>query len=452
MEYKYFRINVIVRIILLLILGYSAVYVITSTHFWLVSFWLILAWIITLISLIRYVERSRRELAYFLLAIKQGDFTNTYHFKKKSDLNYAFHEINQVMQDLSREKASNLLYLQTIVEHVRVAVICFDSDYKIKLFNQAATSLFGKQRISSFKTLESVSPLITSSILKMSNGEKELIKANLNGKLMNLSMLVTEFKLKGKDYKLVSFQDIKSELEANEIESWQKLIRVLTHEIKNSVIPISTLSEVILQMLRTENGNVDLTKLDQESIEDIVGGIETIESRSKGLANFVSTYDQLTKIPKPKLKLTNIKHLINNSLNLFKSDLDRSNIKIYAILTDTSIIIDSDLIEQVLINLIKNSIEAIKDTVNPELRVKLENSEHEVLLTIEDNGPGIPDEILENIFVPFYSTKEGGSGIGLSLSRQIMRLHKGQLSVETSSQGTAFQLHFPLTSELSPQE
>lgn len=444
MEYKYFRWNIVIRLMLLLILGYTAVYVLTSTHFWLVSFWLMLAWIIVLVSLIRYVERSRRELAYFLLAIKQGDFTNTYNFKKKSDLNYAFHEINAVLKELSREKASNLLYLQTIVEHVRVAVICFDDEYKVTLLNQAAKTLFGKKQVSTIKNLESISQPIAGAVQRMTNGERELIKVNLNGQFFNLSMLVTEFRLRDNEYKLVSFQDIKSELEAKEIESWQKLIRVLTHEIKNSVIPISTLSEVILQMLKSENGTVDLSKLDEESVEDIIGGIETIESRSKGLAHFVSTYDQLTKIPKPKLEIKNIKHLINSTLNLFRSDIDHQGIEIYAILTDCSINIDSDLIEQVLINLMKNAIEALRSVEKPKITLQLEQTSQEVSFTIRDNGRGIPDEILDNIFVPFYSTKEGGSGIGLSLSRQIMRLHKGQLTVETSTSGTAFVLHFPL--------
>lgn len=444
MEYKYFRWNVVARLALLLILGYAAVYVLTSTHFWLVSFWLILAWIIVLISLIRYVERSRRELAYFLLAIKQGDFTNTYHFKKKSDLNYAFYEINSVMKELSREKASNLLYLQTIVEHVRVAVICFDDEYKVTLLNQAAKTLFGKKQVSTIKNLGSISQPVADTIQRMTNGERELIKVNLNGQFFNLSMLITEFRLRDNEYKLVSFQDIKSELEAKEIESWQKLIRVLTHEIKNSVIPISTLSEVILQMLKSENGTVDLSKLDDESIEDIIGGIETIESRSKGLAHFVSTYDQLTKIPKPQLELKNINQLINNTLKLFQLDIDHKGIEIYAILTDCSINIDSDLIEQVLINLFKNAIEALQSVEKPKITLQLEQNSQHVSFTIRDNGHGIPDEILDNIFVPFYSTKEGGSGIGLSLSRQIMRLHKGQLSVETSSSGTAFTLYFPL--------
>ncbi|HEY9116529.1 MAG TPA: ATP-binding protein, partial [Roseivirga sp.] len=359
--------------------------------------------------------------------------------------NYAFNEINQVLKELSREKASNLLYLQTIVEHVRVAVICFDKTYKVKLFNQAARTLFGKKQTTSIKTLQSISPVIAKAVLEMGNGERELIKVNLNGQVFNLSMLVTEFRLKDEDYKLVSFQDIKSELEAKEIESWQKLIRVLTHEIKNSVIPISTLSEVLLQMLKTDDGGTDLAKLDQESIEDIIGGIETIEKRSKALAHFVSTYDQLTKIPQPKLKPSNLKQLINNTLKLFSADIEKHGILIQSDLSDLTINIDPTLIEQVIINLLKNAIEALAKKEDAAISIALKQENSEIHLSIHDNGMGIPDEILDNIFVPFYTTKKGGSGIGLSLSRQIMRLHKGHLLVETSRTGTVFRLVFPIS-------
>ncbi|WP_286746723.1 ATP-binding protein [Roseivirga sp. UBA1976] len=444
MEYKYFRWHIIARILLLLALGYSSIYVLTSTHFWLVSFWLILAWLLVLVSLIRYIERSKRELAQFLLSIKQGDFTNTYHFKKKSDLNYAFHEINEVLKELSQEKASNLLYLQTIVEHVRVAVVCYDKDLKIKLYNRAAQQLFGKKQITSVKGIESIAPTIATTIVQMNHGEKALIKAQLNGQLYHLSVLATEFRLKEENFKLVSFQDIKSELDAQEIESWQKLIRVLTHEIKNSVIPISTLSEVLLQMLKTENGSKDISRLDDELIKDVIGGIETIESRSKGLAHFVSTYDRLTKIPKPKIAQTNIKTLINNTLKLFESEFKTRQITVETPNLTGVIQADSDLVEQVIINLIKNAIEALNASRSPVITISTEPLAGELLLKIADNGPGIPDEVLEHIFVPFYSTKEGGSGIGLSLSRQIMRLHKGQLTLDTSPHtGTVFTLHFP---------
>ncbi len=445
MEYKYFRWQVIIRIIIILILGYSSIYVLTQTHFWLVSFWLVLALGITLYNLIKYVERSRRELAYFLLAIKQGDFTNTYHYKKQSDLNYAFHEINQVMKDLRNEKASNLLYLQTVVEHVRVAVLCFDEEYKVQLVNRAAKELFQRPYLTSVNSLEVISPALVQKIMDLESGQRELLKVQIGGQLLNLSVLVTGFKLQGKSYKLVSFQDIKNELEEQEIESWQKLIRVLTHEIKNSVIPISTLSDVILQMIKQNGSKPDLSKLDDESIEDLIGGLETIEIRSKGLANFVKTYDQLTKLPKPNFSEFNVQKLIERIGNLFRPELEKRviELKIYGD-ENLELNADPDLLEQILVNLVKNAIEALEQVANPIITLSSTTGEEgNIIIQIRDNGPGIPDEILDNIFVPFYTTKEGGSGIGLSLSRQIMRLHKGNIVVNSSSnQGTSFLLKF----------
>jgi len=444
MEYKYFRWNVIIRISLIILFGYGTVYVITQTHFWLVSFWLILALIITLINLIRYVERSRRELANFLLAIKQQDFSNTYHYKREQDLNYAFHEINQVLKTLRNEKASNLIYLQTIVEHVRVALVCFDDQMRVELVNHAAKELFDKNLITSIRSLKHLSAELLDTITNIKNGERELVKLSLGGKLMNLSILATEFKLQDEAFKLVSFQDIKSELEANEIESWQKLIRVLTHEIKNSVIPISTLSDVILQMIKDESGQPDLSKLDNEGIEDLVGGLETIESRSKGLANFVKTYDQLTKVPKPDIQVVKVEELIGRLVNLFKADIDQNLIQLaLKVEQNLTIEIDPDLIDQVLINLFKNAIEALQGLKNPTISLHAHHDEEGTTIMVSDNGPGIPDEIVENIFVPFYTTKTSGSGIGLSLSRQIMRLHKGSLEVRsTKDRGTSFLLKF----------
>lgn len=444
MEYKYFRWNVVVRIAIILVLGYTAVYVLTQTHFWLVSFWLALALIITLVNLVKYVERSRRELAYFLLAIKQGDFTNTYHYKKQSDLNYAFHEINTVMKELRNEKASNLLYLQTVVEHVRVAVLCFDAEYKVQLVNKAARELFQRPHLTSVNSLAIVSPQVVDKIQSMESGERELIKVQIGGHLNNLSVLVTTFKLQGETFKLVSFQDIKSELEEKELDSWQKLIRVLTHEIKNSVIPISTLSDVILQMIKDGDETPDLSKLDEESVEDLIGGLETIETRSKGLANFVKTYDQLTKLPQPEFQTVKVAKMIERVQNLFKPDLEHRNIRMHLFSPENlEIQADPDLIDQILINLVKNAMEALQGQPDGLIRITAADDESGVTLQIRDNGPGIPDEILENIFVPFYTTKESGSGIGLSLSRQIMRLHRGNITVQSQEgEGTSFVLRF----------
>ena len=279
---------------------------------------------------------------------------------------------------------------------------------------------------------------------RLRNGEKELIKLSIGGRYVTLSILATEFKLQDEAFKLVSFQDIKSELEANELESWQKLIRVLTHEIKNSVIPISTLSDVILQMVKDDQGVTDLSRLDEEGVEDLVGGLETIEARSKGLANFVKTYDQLTKLPKPQLQPVRVIKLLERVKNLFKADVDQKRL-LFRVDCDPALEIqaDPDLIDQILINLVKNAFEALQRTSNPSIKLSALKGNSEVMIKVKDNGPGIPDEVIENIFVPFYTTKEAGSGIGLSLSRQVMRLHNGSLEVlTTQSTGTVFVLKF----------
>ncbi|WP_422354507.1 sensor histidine kinase [Roseivirga pacifica] len=443
MEFRRFRWHIIWRIALLLVLGFSTIYVLTQTHFWLVSIWLTLAFILVLIALIRYIEKSHRELRYFLLSIQQGDFSNSYPHKKEDELNFAFHTINDVLKNLRNEKASNLIYLQTVVEHISVAIICFDESQKIVLANRASKELFQKDLLTSMNSLLNINEQISEEILQLNSGEKTLLKLQLNNRLVNLSIQATEFKLQEKAFKLVSFQDIKAELEANELDSWQKLIRVLTHEIKNSVIPISTLSDVTLQMIKDEEGNPDVSRLDEEGLADLIGGIETIESRSKGLANFVKTYDQLTKLPKPAFEEVMVERLIDRLLQLFKADFQQQNIQIEKHLYFSgTILIDPNLIDQVLINLLKNAIEAVSNQNEKRLNITASKTETSVFITIADNGPGIPAEILDNIFVPFYTTKEKGTGIGLSLSRQIMRLHNGQITVQSNAQGTSFSLHF----------
>jgi two-component system nitrogen regulation sensor histidine kinase NtrY len=442
MRQKYFRIYVVLHIAGLLVLGYSGAYILFETHFWLASIWVFLSFSLLLISLIGYVERSKRDLAYFLLSIKQRDFSNNFPYKNKKELNYAFDQINAVLKDLRNEKASNYLYLQTVVEHVSVAVICFDERNKVQLLNRAAKELFQKEHLTSINSLATISEEITNIIHSTQSNSKELVKVKIGNQFRNLSMLVTTFKLQEKSFKLVSFQDIKNELEAQEMESWQRLIRVLTHEIKNSVIPISTLSEVTLQLIKNEEQQYAQHNL--EAYQDIIGGLETIESRSKGLAHFVNTYDQLTKMPKPKLIAVDLSKLIHRLINLFKSDFETLGIDLKLEVAEAlQIEADPDLIDQVLINLLKNAMDAVKDQTVRRINIKANYDGNGINVEVIDNGNGIPDEILENIFVPFYTTKQGGSGIGLSISRQIMKLHNGSLTVgSTSKVGTVFKLQF----------
>jgi signal transduction histidine kinase len=233
-------------------------------------------------------------------------------------------------------------------------------------------------------------------------------------------------------------------LEYQELESWQKLIRVLTHEIMNSVTPISSLSNAINDTFNETNGKkTELQKISDDDFEDIISSLKTIENRSKGLLKFVSSYKQLTKIPKPDIKEVNLTELVNHCHTLLKQKFKELNIHFTFNNSkeEFNCFADYDLIEQVMINLLLNAIDAVKNQEKPQITVGIKNELNKYKINIKDNGKGIEPEEIEKIFIPFYTTKKEGSGIGLSLSRQIMRLHKGNIQVNSEQgKGTEFVL------------
>lgn len=451
MAYKYFRINVIIRIVLLMLAGYSIIYVLTQTHFWLVAFWIMLFVVILTIELIHYVERSHKDLSNFLLSIRQSDFATVYpavNGKRSQDgLKQAYHEILKVFQRLRSEKEFQHQYLQTVVEHVRVALVCFDEQEEIQLINEAAKNLFNKPYLKNIQSLGQLSPKLLEAIRQLEIGKKELIKLELNGSLVNLSLQATTFKMGQKSYKLVSFQDIRNELEAQEVESWQKLIRVLTHEIMNSVIPIATLTSVINEMLHEhEEKHHSLSHLDDEDALDIRTSLTTIENRSKGLISFVKSYSSLTQTAKPVFAQVPVDQLFSRVYTLLRPGIEKKHIKFNLILLQENLFIqaDAELIEQVLINLVLNAIDAVESRESPTIELiagKLPSNQ--ILLQVKDNGIGMDQEVQQHIFVPFYTTKKKGSGIGLSLAKQIMLLHKGNINVHSvPGEGSNFRLYF----------
>ena len=445
-----FRLKLIIRIMLILTLGFGTIYVLTQTHFWLVSIWLGLFSILLIFELIRFLEKSKKELANFLLAIQQGDFSNTYpkNSKRESDYNLykAFNIINAEFQKIRRQKESNFHYLQAIVEHSGVALICYqEEDGEINLMNKAAKVLFQKPYLKNISSFQKIDSTIHKAIDELNSGEKELIKTVINGELLNLSIMAKELRMDDALFKLVSFQDIKSELDEHEVDSWQKLIRVLTHEIMNSAIPISTLTSVINQKINTNNNKKPLAHLSNEDEEDILGGLKTIETRSKGLIQFVESYKTLSSLPKPKFATVNVKELIDRVAILMKSDIEKARIRLNIELSGKQMTIKADpqMIEQILINLIINAKDALIGVSNPSIELIAINQDNKDFIKVIDNGHGMDQETLSNIFVPFYTTKKKGSGIGLSLSRQIMRLHKGSISVQSvPGKGSVFNLEF----------
>ncbi|SDK86157.1 Histidine kinase-, DNA gyrase B-, and HSP90-like ATPase [Catalinimonas alkaloidigena] len=453
MAFNRFRWGILIRVGLILLLGFAAVLT-TQTHFWLVAGWLGLFAALLTGELIRYVERTQRDLGNFLLSIRQGDFTGNYRRRARNLheelIGQAFQDIMQVFQQLRRERESEHLYLQTIVQHVGVALLCFDAAGEIRLMNEAARQLFRRPYLKNIQNLREVAdhaPALTAVLERLPSGQRELVRLVMQGQLMNLSVQATELKLEGEWLKLVSFQDIRSELEAQEVESWQKLIRVLTHEIMNSVIPIATLASVTHQMVEgMVPASPGKTTLDEEETTDLLESLRTIEKRSKGMAHFVEDYRSLTQMPVPVFTDVEVLALFRRVIALHRPRLEAQQVALKLQVTPETLRVtaDPELLEQVLINLMLNALDALQAWPSPVLwLVGYVQPNGRVALQVKDNGPGIPPNLLEQVFVPFFTTKKNGSGVGLSLSRQIMRLHRGSLQVQSEPEkGTVVTLHF----------
>lgn len=444
-----FRVNVVARIIIILLLGCGGIYLLANTAFWLLSMWMILGVVVTIISLIRYVERNQRDMTNFLLSIKQNDFTNSYptnSFRSGNNWYKEFNAINDKFRELRSEKQSNYHFLQTIIEHTGVPLICFKTrNMEITLMNGAAKDLFQKPFFNTMKSLSLVDKSLPKLLLDLHSGQQKLRSIQIGNEVIPLSINAREVVLEEERFKLIAFHNIKNELEEKELESWQKLIKVLTHEIKNSAIPISTLTEVINQMIVDENGQLkDLNSFNEEEINDLKNGLRTVGKRSKGLVKFVNAFGRLSKLPKPKLVQLIVSDLFANIKSLFANELEKNNITLKLSVSDgLAIEADQEMVEQILINLVKNATEALYNTQKGTINLNAYPLNQGAIIEISDNGQGIDQGTFDNIFVPFFTTKKDGSGIGLSLSRQIMKSHGGSISVKSNvGSGTSFKLQF----------
>ncbi len=402
-------------------------------------------------TLIKYVQRTNLYLTRFLDSIKHSDFTTSFSLKELgpsfSELARSFTEVMNAFQASRSEKEEHYRYLQTVVQHIGAALMAFDKSGRIELINNAAKKLL---RISQAKNIYSIPLLdekLINKILLMKTGEKLLAKVTDDNETMELAVSSTIFKLHGVEIFLISLHDIRSELEEKEMEAWQNLIRVLTHEIMNSITPIASLASTVNVLLA--NGNESDEKkheLKADTIQDISDAVYTIEKRSQGLLRFVESYRQLTRIPAPKYQLFEISSLFNRIQQLMKSDLTEGNIDFSIKITPENLELtaDPELVEQVLINLVKNAIDALQETERPQVTLKAKlDARSRIVIYMSDNGPGILKENKEQIFIPFFTTKKTGSGIGLSLSRQIMRAHRGSITLNTNKgKKTEFVLKF----------
>jgi two-component system, NtrC family, nitrogen regulation sensor histidine kinase NtrY len=450
MSFKNFRFNVVMRILLIVASVIILNSIVRKEEFIISSIILIALIILQIASLVKYVERTNKRLTTFLESIRHSDFVSTFsdHGLGKSfdDLNSAFNDVINEFKKTRAAKEEHFNYLQTVVQHISIGVIVFQQNGKVDIFNNAAKRLLGLSGIRLISELASVDKNLADTIKAMKAGDRNLLKVFVENELLQLSIRATEFRMRGDDFILVSIQNIHSELEAKEMDSWQKLIRVLTHEIMNSITPIVSLSGTVKDILINEETLELNQEIDDDDVESILGALNTIEKRSQGLLNFVQVYRNLTRIPKPNFRYVEVKELFDSIYSLLEPKIKEQKIhcRINVVPKDLKLTADPDLIEQVLINLVINSVHALKDVENPSIKIlAIAGSNKRVTISVADNGQGIKPDIMEKIFVPFFTSKKEGSGIGLSLSREIMRLHKGNITVKSKpGEETVFTLHF----------
>ncbi len=443
--------QVVIRVILLAIALFLTIYLIFTKELWVTSGVMILVVIFLITELIFYVERTNRKLTQFFQSIRYSDFSTSFTGKKQGasfdNLNKEFNEVIKAFQQNRAEKIEQHNYLLTVVQHVSIGIIAFHPDGKVDLFNSAVKKLFKINVLKHVQDLDNIKSGFSNKLLGIKPGEKVLIKLIVDDELLQIFISATQLRLRGKDLTVVSLQDIHAELEEQEIESWQKLIRVLTHEIMNSITPISSLVSTVDDMIIDESSDsLELKSLDEEDLQTVREALSTIQNRSKGLLNFVDVYRNLTRIPKPNFRYFKLDELIRQNVQLLKPKLEKFNIDLNYGLTPQNIMVtaDPDLIDQVIINMLVNAVDALKEVQHPKIDIKAwVNKNSRMVIEIADNGHGIKPDILDKIFMPFYTSKKHGSGIGLSLSRQIMHLHKGSISVKSRPQeGTTFTLSF----------
>lgn len=444
-----FSLLVIIRIVLLMLTMTALAFIFAKTELFFNQIILLSIIIIQVGELIRYITFTNREVAKLLLAIRYSDFSISFKGKRRGksfqELQDAFVEIIDAFKKVSVEKEAQFKFLKVIVNNINVGIIAIKEEYAIELINKTAQNLLGIGAPNYWKQLQQLSPEFSDQFWHMEDNERKLIELNLKGEKLQISAHVTRLKILSFRYSIITFQNIKSEIEQKEIEAWHKLIRILTHEIMNSVTPISSLTETMQMMLeKDEKAPKDVGDISNEDLEDLRFSLNTIQRRSEGLLHFVEDYRKLTRVKNLEKEKIKVEQLLTHLGQLMKPELQKAGIALNLhVKSEFELSIDRNLVEQVLINLITNARHALENAKAPQIFISAYYRDMERIIEVRDNGTGIAQSKIEQIFIPFFSTKEQGSGIGLSLSKQIMKKHKGDLTVKSvEGEGASFYLIF----------
>jgi two-component system, NtrC family, nitrogen regulation sensor histidine kinase NtrY len=431
-----FYVNVFIRVTFITLTSLVLAYVVFHRGDLYIAVNILLLLIIQVFLLLHYINRVNRDLTVFFGAVSSDDTTVVYKKSAKGrsfeNLYEQFDQISQRIQLLRLENSRRSYYLQHLVDNAGIGILSYTVGGKIDILNPAAKHLLKLSPSTKILMLDDMDPALAEQLSVIKSGEQCLLKAGSKVEPVPLSIRASEFVIQGETIRLLTFQSIKNELEENEQASWQKLIRTLTHEIMNSVGPISSSIRTIRSFYEKEpvesGGSVSFTR---ETLKDTLRGLDIIDERAQGMLEFVNRFRSLTIIPEPERSVVKVHDLFRAIERLFSSEIMKHHILLTIVVDPESLCITADkqLTEQVLINLVTNSIHSLQGVTERKIKLAaFSDQAGRIWIQVIDNGKGISEEISDKIFVPFFTTKEGGSGIGLSLSRQIMMLHNGKIT------------------------
>ncbi|MEL7536995.1 MAG: ATP-binding protein [Pseudomonadota bacterium] len=427
-----FRVSIALQVGLLLVTGALLAWTLLQTNHVAIPVALLLVIGLQVAGLLASVQSHVDTLEEFFAAVNYEDFTRRFIADDlDAELKGEFNLILERFADARSERDVQANYLETVVRHVPVPFFAARADGSLALVNNPARRLTGLPTLAHIDDLAEVDPALPDKLRQIDAGQQQLVQTRLREVPVEWRISVSQIRLDGDVERLYSVENLSGELTARESSAWRNLLRVLTHEIMNTLTPVTSLAETCSDMLQKQNADPD--------IRDAVG---TIARRSGGLMNFVSRYRELMKIPTPRMEELAVLDVVNAAVTLMREQFSETKIAVDVSPESLTVQADRSLLDQVLLNLLRNAVDALAGMKDSRIAIRGRLDHGRVLLQVADNGPGMPDHVLDQVFVPFFTTKREGSGIGLSLSRQIMTAHGGDIAVRSDDNGTVVSLVF----------
>ncbi|MBC3765640.1 sensor histidine kinase [Neptunicella marina] len=440
---KGFGLSLAVRLMALLVSLVILSLLITSPEYRATSLVLLGLIILQIIEVIRFTFKTNQELERFLQALKHADFNQRFDLTELgsgfTELGQTFHDVIERFRQHRVGQQQQLKYANALIEQVPVPLLSIHQDKSIRLCNLAARHFFAQHGVKSITDLAEFGEL-QQTFSELKAGDRKLIETEIDGVQYRLSITASEFIADNKPQMLVSLQDIQSELEGAQLNAWQELVRVLTHEIMNSITPVASLADTAVALVDDCHQQLLEANIPVTQLQDAKDALMTVHRRSQNLMDFVANYRSLTHLPAPVMKSCQLSGLFQQVTVLATSQWQNQGINLHVEVEppELSIAADHNLLEQMLINLLKNAEQALIDVKGASVWLKAYvNVRGRCIIEVADNGPGIAPQIADKVFVPFYTTKKDGSGVGLALTRQIMLAHGGHVKLATSSAGGA---------------